>query len=106
MCPSHPKFPPSANRLLSAALTAAVPVIAQSQPDILVMDFNLLLLDGIAAIRQIKLDNPQIRIILLTAELNPEHLKAALEAGADVYLPQMTLSMKLTETIQRVRQLT
>ena len=84
----------------------AVQMAAQRQPDLLVMDFNLLMLDGIAAIRQIKLDTPSIRIILLTAERNAERLNAAMEAGADVYLPQLTLSTKLAETIQRVRQLT
>src|SRR4051812_14855353 len=83
----------------------AVQMAAQRQPDLLVMDFNLLMLDGIAAIRQIKLDTPPIRIILLTAERDAERLNAALEAGADVYLPQLTLSTKLEETIQRVRQL-
>ena len=83
----------------------AVQMAAQRQPDLLVMDFNLLMLDGIAAIRQIKLDTPSIRIILLTAERNAERLNAAMEAGADVYLPQFTLSTKLAETIQRVRQL-
>jgi DNA-binding NarL/FixJ family response regulator len=83
----------------------AVQMAAQRQPDLLVLDFNLLMLDGIAAIRQIKLDTPSIRIILLTAERNAERLNAALEAGADVYLPQLTLSTKLEETIQWVRQL-
>jgi CheY-like chemotaxis protein len=85
--------------------TQAVQVAAQSQPDILLMDFNLLALDRIAAIRQIKLDNPQIHIILLTAEADLARLNAALGAGADVYLPQMTFSTKLADTIQRVRQL-
>ena len=84
----------------------AVQMATQREPDLLVMDFNLLMLDGIAAIRQIKLDTPSIRIILLTAERNAERLNAAMEAGADVYLPQLTLSTKLAETIQRVRQLT
>src|SRR5947209_8319305 len=62
---------------------SAVQLAAQSQPDILVMDFKQLVLDGIATIRQIKLHNPQIHIILLTAEPDPERLSAALEAGTD-----------------------
>src|SRR5690349_1347222 len=57
---------------------AAVQVALQSKPDMLLMDFNLLLLDGIATIRQIKLANARIRIILLTAENDPELLKAAI----------------------------
>lgn len=76
--------------------TDAVQMAAQRQPDLLVMDFNLLMFDGIVT----------IRIILLTAERDAERLNAALEAGADVYLPQFTLSTKLAETIQRVRELT
>jgi DNA-binding NarL/FixJ family response regulator len=86
--------------------TAAVQVAARSKPDILLMDFSLLALDGIAAIRQIKLDTPPIHIILLTAELDPERLNSALRAGADVYLPHMTLSTKLTDTIRTVVQST
>ena len=42
--------------------TEAIQMIAWSQPDLLVMDFNLLMLDGIAAIRQIKLDTPQFAL--------------------------------------------
>jgi len=84
----------------------AIQLASQTQPDILLMDFNLLALDGIAAIRQIKLDRPQVRIILLTAELDPERLTAALGAGADVYLPHMTLSNKLAETIHAAVQST
>ena len=86
--------------------TAVVEVAKESQPDILLMDLNLLALNGIDTIRELKLQNPQLRIILLTAEQEPERLDAALKAGAEVYLPQFTLSMKLAETIQRVRQLT
>ena len=86
--------------------TEAVQVAAQSQPDILLMDLNLLALDGIAAIRQIKLDTPKIHIILLTADLDPERLNAALGAGADVYLPRMTLSTKLAATIHTLSHAT
>ena len=85
---------------------AAIKVAGQSQPDVLLMNLTLLALNGIDTIRQLKLQNPQLRIILLTAEHDPERLHAALGAGADVYLPQFTLSAKLAETIQRVRQLT
>src|ERR1700712_1444994 len=64
---------------------AVVEVAEQSQPDILLMDLNLLALNGIDTIRRLKLQNPQLRIILLTAEQDPERLHAALVAGADVY---------------------
>jgi DNA-binding NarL/FixJ family response regulator len=86
--------------------TEAIQVAAQSQPDVLLMDFSLLALNGIATIRQIKRDNPQIHIILLTADPDPERLNAALGAGADICLPQITLSDKLTETIHTVAQST
>ena len=85
---------------------AVVEVAKQSQPDILLMDLNLLTRNGIDTIRQLKLQNSQLRIILLTDEQEPERLDAALKAGADVYLPQLTLSTKLAETIQMVSQLT
>jgi CheY-like chemotaxis protein len=86
--------------------TQAVEMAAQTQPDILLMDFNLLALDGIATIRQIKLDNPRIHIILLTAEPDPERLRAAVGAGAAAYLPQITLSDRLAEVIRTVSQAT
>ena len=84
---------------------AVVEMAGQSQPDILLMDLNLLALNGIETIRQFKLQNPHLRIILLTAEQDPGRLHAALGAGADVHLSQFTLSAKLAETIQMVRQL-
>jgi len=56
------------------------------QPDIIVIDLSMPYLNGTEAIRQIKQRDPQIRVIVMTVHRSDEHVRAALDAGADAYL--------------------
>lgn len=64
----------------------AVAQARQLQPDIIVIDLSMPYLNGTEAIRQIKQRDPQIRVIVMTVHRSDEHVRAALDAGADAYL--------------------
>ena len=55
-------------------------------PDVILMDLVMPVMDGIAAIRVIKLRHPAIEIVALTSFIDEEKVVAALEAGAAGYL--------------------
>jgi DNA-binding NarL/FixJ family response regulator len=54
-------------------------------PDLIVMDIGLPGLDGIAATKQIKAQQPQVHIVMLTSHTLQTEVVAALSSGADAY---------------------
>src|SRR2546421_9611647 len=56
------------------------------QPDILLPDLEMPLLDGVETIRRLRQQQPQFRIIVFTAFDNDERIIHAVQAGANGYL--------------------
>src|SRR5512137_798345 len=65
---------------------AAVDMARQLEPDVVLMDLVMPRLDGIAATRQIKSANAQIRVIALTSFTEDDKVFPVLQAGASSYL--------------------
>lgn len=64
----------------------AIDLVAKTQPDIVLLDIRMPLVDGIQAIREIKAQWPRVRIIILTAFVHDGYVVEGLMAGADGYL--------------------
>jgi len=64
----------------------AVHLADAHDPDVILMDLVMPVLDGIAAIREIKARHPSIDIVALTSFIEEDKVVAALEAGASGYL--------------------
>lgn len=58
----------------------------QVQPDLVLMDINMPVMDGVAATAQIKKRMPGIKIMILTSYQEVEYVLAALSHGAEGYL--------------------
>jgi DNA-binding NarL/FixJ family response regulator len=63
----------------------AVAGVAESLPDVVLMDIGLPEIDGIEATQRIKKSNPSVRVMMLTSKDNEQDVLAALAAGADAY---------------------
>ncbi len=74
----------------------------ESKPDVILMDVNMPVMDGVEATRQVRALSPQTRILMLTVSEQEEHLFAAVRAGARGYLLKNVASEDLIEAIQRV----
>jgi DNA-binding NarL/FixJ family response regulator len=64
----------------------AVSLSLANTPDVILMDLQMPLLDGLAAIQQIRAQQPEARIIVLTTYDTDADIMPALKAGATGYL--------------------
>ena len=78
----------------------AVALFREHQPDVVLMDLRMPVLDGVEAIRTITAEFPTARIVALTTYEGDGDIRRALEAGARGYLLK---DMLLTEVITAVR---
>jgi DNA-binding NarL/FixJ family response regulator len=78
----------------------AVEVAAQVQPDVVLMDVRMPVLDGVRATRRLKRALPQCRVIVLTTLDDDEYVFDALRAGAVGYLLKDVPSARLVEAIR------
>ncbi len=62
---------------------AACQDIQENNYDLVILDLNLPRMDGMAVIKQVRLSQPRLPILVLTARNRTEDLVAALEQGAD-----------------------
>ena len=64
----------------------AVRLAAAEQPDVVLMDVRMPVLDGIAATRQVLADNPAARVVVLTTFDVDDYVLDAIRAGASGFL--------------------
>ena len=64
----------------------AVELASTIQPDVVLMDLNMPVLDGIAATRDVRRVSPASRVVVLTASTSREDERQARAAGAVAYL--------------------
>jgi len=80
----------------------AVQMVAERQPDVVVMDIAMPKLNGIEATRQIKLIRPTTAVLILSAYDDDEYVFGLLEAGAAGYLLKTASGDELTRAIRAV----
>lgn len=81
----------------------AVKLCAEQNPDVVLMDLMMPVMDGVTAIRKILKDHPDIRILTLTSFVENEMVQTALEAGAFGYLLKNISARELAEAIRAAK---
>jgi|SRR5690606_12354084 len=76
--------------------------IAQSKPDIILMDINIPPVNGIEATRVITQSYPEIKVIIQTIFDEDDKVFAALCAGASGYILKNTPSQKIIAAIEEI----
>jgi DNA-binding NarL/FixJ family response regulator len=80
----------------------AVLLARETQPDIVLMDLSMPVLDGVSATRRIISEFPDIKVVVLTMHDDPPLTRSALEAGASAYLTKGTSFADVLDTLRRV----
>jgi DNA-binding NarL/FixJ family response regulator len=80
----------------------AVSLYTRTQPDVVLMDLRLGKTSGVDAIKAIRQQNPEARIVVLTMYEGDEDIFRAHQAGATTYLLKDTLSADLIRVVRAV----
>ncbi len=77
--------------------------LARAQhPDLILMDIDMPLCDGLSATRLIKAELPEIKIVMLTVSSNDKNLFEAVKSGAGGYMLKSQDADKVLEMIDQV----
>jgi DNA-binding NarL/FixJ family response regulator len=81
---------------------ALVEAASRLEPEVIVLDISLPLLNGIDAARQIKKERPETKLLFLTMHANLAYLKDALATGASGYLLKTSAREELLGAVSDV----
>lgn len=80
----------------------AVEQYTRTRPDVAMLDLEMPQLSGLEAIRQIRAEDPQARLVVLTTYAGDERIHRALEAGASAYVLKDAPTEVVLEAIRKV----
>jgi NarL family two-component system response regulator LiaR len=80
---------------------AAVDLVAEHAPDVVLMDLVMPGLDGVDATRLVKQASPRTRVIVLTSYHQDEHIFPAIRAGALSYLLKDVGPEELADAVRK-----
>lgn len=80
----------------------ALPLIKQTQPDILITDIKMPFMDGLELSRYVKKNMPRTKIIILSGHQEFEYAKKAISIGVEEYVLKPVSSKDLLELLGKV----
>jgi DNA-binding NarL/FixJ family response regulator len=81
----------------------ALQKVRQWQPDAVLMDINMPVVDGIAVTRQIMREFPSLNVIMLSMHCQQAQVLQALKCGAKGYLLKSSSAREVVQAIRRVQ---
>ncbi len=81
---------------------ALIEAASRLQPELIILDITMPLLNGIDAAVQIKKGLPGVKLLFVTMHVNPAYLEAALEAGGTGYVLKSAAGEELLEAVEHV----
>ena len=78
--------------------------LSAAPPDVVLMDINLPRRSGIDCVRQLRIQSPQVQIIMLTIEEDSDRVFESLAAGATGYLVKNVPPASILDAIQEVHR--
>ena len=81
---------------------AAIGMVAETMPDVVLMDVRMPVLDGVSATRAVTVAHPTVRVLILTTFDLDEYVVEALRAGASGFLLKDVPAPELLTAIRAV----
>ncbi len=80
----------------------ALEMVKKLDPDLVLMDIVMPVMDGVEATRRIYKDFPKVKVLVLTQYDDREHVLQLIEAGAAGFINKSTVSSELVRGIRAV----
>ncbi|MCP4981610.1 MAG: two-component system response regulator NarL [Gammaproteobacteria bacterium] len=80
---------------------SGIELTRELQPDLVLLDLNMKGMDGLAVLKQLKTDNPELLVIMLTVSNSEADIVSTLRSGADGYLLK---DMEPEEILMKLRR--
>jgi two-component system invasion response regulator UvrY len=85
-------------------LEQAIALVAQTHPDVVVLDITLPDFDGLEGLAELRRHFPALRVVMLSMHPEERYALASLRAGALGYVSKATASSELVEAVRRAAQ--
>lgn len=82
----------------------ALELVKLHQPDVVLMDVSMPIMNGIEATRLIKEEVPNTKVLMLTMHDNREYIMQVMQAGAMGYMLKEISALKMVQAIKTVNQ--
>jgi DNA-binding NarL/FixJ family response regulator len=78
-----------------------LPLIGREHPDLVLMDIRMPELDGLACLDLIRKRHPDVRVVVLSAFTDREHIEMALRRGASAYVVKSVNPLDLPSALRQ-----
>ena len=82
----------------------AVDVVKSYEPDVVLMDVSMPIMNGIEATQLLKEERPETKVLMLTMHDNREYIMKVMQAGAVGYMLKEISAEKMVQAIKTVKQ--
>lgn len=82
----------------------AIELVTELQPDVVLMDLDMPIIDGLSATEVIRQQHPNTKVLVLTSQEGEEYLRRAMTVGIQGYLLKTTAATELAHAIRAVHQ--
>ncbi len=80
----------------------AIALVDRLAPDVVVLDLDMPVMDGVAATKELVQRNAGVRVLILTMHAEDEYLVTLLESGASGYLVKNAADRELADAVRAV----
>jgi DNA-binding NarL/FixJ family response regulator len=77
------------------------PLVNQLNPDVVLLDIRLPKLDGLACLEILRKRNPEVKVVVLSAFNDAEHIQAALRRGASGFIVKSINPVDLPSAVRQ-----
>lgn len=83
-----------------------LPLVGRTNPDLVLLDVRMPQLDGLACLDQLRKRHPAVKVVMLSAFSDPEHVQAALRRGASAYVVKAVNPLDLPSALRQAAEAT
>jgi DNA-binding NarL/FixJ family response regulator len=78
-----------------------LPLIGQTGPDVVMLDIRMPQLDGLACLDRIRARYPKVKVVMLSAYTDRQHIELALTRGASAYIAKTVNPLDLASALRQ-----